>query len=1387
MLDRVRHGLACWGAMLLLAHAGYSQGRPDLAPEVQALRAEARPHLVEADATLAWSTRAVPGGQIDRERGIWRAVYHIEPQPTSATTAREAAAQYLSREAAAFGWEGVSELRLMAVQQRPRSYHLTYQQTVRGVPVYGRYVRVSLDARRQPTMVMSGYAPGLQEAALNLAPRVAAGQAAQQAQALVIGAAQQVAPPTLYVYPAETPRLVWQVVVTAAGVPGEWEVLLDAHSGEVVRLLNHSPHAGPTRRRSFTSYLNAPHHPALLEAQHETEEAPPVRQQGIVGKGYIFAPDPLTTAGQPYAPPYVDSNDADVPELNAERVLVDLQDLTQGTDGLFRLTGPHVEVIGGSLYQPPAEASPEAFLYTRANDHFEAVMAYYHIDISQRRVQELGFQNVQNLPITVNPKAFFDDVSFYSSTQNRIELGAGNVDDAEDAELIWHEYGHALLHAIVPGMNIPIVGQSIHEGWSDYWATSYTRSLLDLGKGERSDWELVFPWDTGDYTYWISRTLNSTGAYPEATRCEDPNDSNRDGCDKYEDGAFWATVMMDLREVLGRHVMDELHLQAFFYLTASALMPDLAAALVQADQDLFAGAHLPELVTQLDARGLLNADAYGPSLAHEPPGGTERTTGTFPLRVETQPVVGAVDSVIVFYGADLSQPSRLVLQPDPHEASAYVGELPLPGMTGEVRYYLEGVDVEGRRSRLPTTAPAEFFSFSIGPDTEAPVITHAPIAEASLVGWPAEVVASVTDNYRVDSVWVSFELIAPEGGVQQAASFPLVPTDDTYWAAFPIAVGSLRNGSVVRYQVQAQDEAANTNTAVVPTTGHFEFTVVAEGVLRAYSFEGATDGVSGTGLWARGTPGFGLRIAHAGQTAWGTVLADAYPATAQLSSLELPALNLSDHDAVYLTFWHWHDFEHDGTATPEGTRATLWDGGNVKVSTNGGQTWRGLVPEGGYDGNIVASTDNPMGGQSAFGGYSYGWRQALVALPTEADVRLRFDFGTDGSNDEPAVAFAGWFIDDVQVTTILPQDAADPTVLQTPDSLEVLAVGNPVPPFEICVTDDQGIAQVTVNYAALRRTGSNTNGSLRLAMAADDRNLYTAAPPADLLREAGDVLTYRFRITDVAGNRITVPDTTQPAFRLEARHVDVQALAEAATATGRWTRAGTAWTFVPGSSASLSSLLFPPLDLAANTAGGALVLEHTYQFAEGLGGNLKISTNDGRAWEVLAPVQGYGATFPTTTAHPMQEEAIFSGTRTDTQTSTFDLAPYRGQQVRLRLDFGTIRELSTSETWVVRAVRLEQSTTAAGFETPRRLALHANFPDPFSATTQLGYTLHRFAEVRLEVYDLLGRRVAQLVTASQEAGTYTLTFDGSNLAPGVYLLRLLANGQQRTERLLITR
>jgi subtilisin-like proprotein convertase family protein len=88
---------------------------------------------------------------------------------------------------------------------------------------------------------------------------------------------------------------------------------------------------------------------------------------------------------------------------------------------------------------------------------------------------------------------------------------------------------------------------------------------------------------------------------------------------------------------------------------------------------------------------------------------------------------------------------------------------------------------------------------------------------------------------------------------------------------------------------------------------------------------------------------------------------------------------------------------------------------------------------------------------------------------------------------------------------------------------------------------------------------------------------------------------------------------------------------------------------------------------------------------------------------------------------------------------------------------------------------------------PGRFRLDQNYPNPFNPGTTIRYALPEATPVRLEVYDLLGRRIAVIVDGRQVAGEHEVNFDASGYASGVYVYRLKAGPFVSTKRMTFIR
>lgn len=88
-------------------------------------------------------------------------------------------------------------------------------------------------------------------------------------------------------------------------------------------------------------------------------------------------------------------------------------------------------------------------------------------------------------------------------------------------------------------------------------------------------------------------------------------------------------------------------------------------------------------------------------------------------------------------------------------------------------------------------------------------------------------------------------------------------------------------------------------------------------------------------------------------------------------------------------------------------------------------------------------------------------------------------------------------------------------------------------------------------------------------------------------------------------------------------------------------------------------------------------------------------------------------------------------------------------------------------------------------EIPSVFSLSQNYPNPFNPTTKVKFEIINSEEVKLVVYDILGKEVQTLVNERLQPGTYETSFDGSKLTSGVYFYKLITNEFSETKKMLM--
>ena len=256
---------------------------------------------------------------------------------------------------------------------------------------------------------------------------------------------------------------------------------------------------------------------------------------GSTGTASVFRVNPVQSTG---IETLTDQNDSAAAVPSSAYAHVQLRNL----DGTGTLTGKWVAVQ--SATGTPATSSTNTFVYDRSEDQFEQVMAYFWVNQAQEYIQSLGFGStlpaVNEQQQIVKVDQYGGDNSYQTDKPFRIRYGKGGVDDAEDAEVIVHEYGHAGHAAQVPGFGASEEAGAIGEAFGDYLGVTVgLAAAKQYGWTVRTPEACVADWDSTSYTagpVHCLRRLDGTKTV-----------ADKDG-EVHDDGEIWSRALWDIRK-----------------------------------------------------------------------------------------------------------------------------------------------------------------------------------------------------------------------------------------------------------------------------------------------------------------------------------------------------------------------------------------------------------------------------------------------------------------------------------------------------------------------------------------------------------------------------------------------------------------------------------------------------------------------------------------------------------------------------------------------------------------------------------------------------------------------------------------------------------------------
>jgi zinc metalloprotease ZmpB len=313
---------------------------------------------------------------------------------------------------------------------------------------------------------------------------------------------------------------------------------------------------------------------------------------GSTGTASVFKVNPVQSSGDQSL---ADAKDSAAAVPSSEYATVTLTDL----DGSGYLRGTWANVV--SETGPAAYSPTNTFTYRRDDDRFEQVMAYYWVTQAQRYLRSLGFGadlpavNAESQDVRTNQYGV--DNSYSTDHKDFLRFGKGGVDDAEDAEVIVHEYGHAVHDAQVPGFGSSLEAGSIGEAFGDYLSVTVSEHVR-----QQQGWPLkaavtcVADWDSTSYTRAAHclRTLSEGKHYPQDVVGE-----------VHADGEIWSQALWQIRSAVGATRADRVIVDAQFRFAPDTSFAAAARETVETAQAMYGAKAAAAVTAAFHDRGIL--------------------------------------------------------------------------------------------------------------------------------------------------------------------------------------------------------------------------------------------------------------------------------------------------------------------------------------------------------------------------------------------------------------------------------------------------------------------------------------------------------------------------------------------------------------------------------------------------------------------------------------------------------------------------------------------------------------------------------------------------------------------------------------------------------------
>jgi subtilisin-like proprotein convertase family protein len=289
------------------------------------------------------------------------------------------------------------------------------------------------------------------------------------------------------------------------------------------------------------------------------------------------------------------------------------------------LAGPYAAIINVDDTATPGAVASQPLLFDRSQPQFEDVNVYFQLDRAQKYLLSLGYSGSRRLinyqlPADAHALNGDDNSVFLRSLvpgQGSLLFGDGGTDDAEDSDIVLHEFGHVIQDWIAP---LTFTGLSatappaIGEGFADYWAFS---STYEASLAAGSDPFCIAEWDArcgGD-------DAGERCGYPVGATCLRRVDGTKTmanydsggSADEHKNGEIWSSALREifmamtsrLGAAAGKRMADATILEGTFGVPPNPTFATMAKKLIAADAALNGGANLQAICSAMTLRGIL--------------------------------------------------------------------------------------------------------------------------------------------------------------------------------------------------------------------------------------------------------------------------------------------------------------------------------------------------------------------------------------------------------------------------------------------------------------------------------------------------------------------------------------------------------------------------------------------------------------------------------------------------------------------------------------------------------------------------------------------------------------------------------------------------------------